>query len=347
MYLTGEIYSWIIEHVQLMSVIRSTRNQKFRIVIPGGSGQVGNVLASHFHTQGHSVTVLSRRPEPSRWQVLPWNGRDLGSWVSAIVGADIVINLAGRNVNCRYTPSNRREIMESRIFSTRVVGQAIRQAVKPPALWMNASTATIYRHALDRAMDESSGELGGHEPDAPSTWRFSIDVATNWEAEFFRAATPGTRKIALRSAMTMSPDRGGIFDTLLQLVRAGLGGKAASGKQFISWIHETDFIGAIDFLIDHQSLEGCINICSPCPLPNQEFMRVLRQAWGTRIGLPATRWMLEAGAVFLRTETELILKSRRVGPQRLLEAGFKFDFAEWSCAAGDLVERWRSSHGRE
>src|SRR6185312_830906 len=200
LYLTGEIYSWIIEHVQLMSVIRSTRNQKFRIVIPGGSGQVGNVLASHFHTQGHSVTVLSRRPEPSRWQVLPWNGRDLGSWVSAIVGADIVINLAGRNVNCRYTPSNRREIMESRIFSTRVVGQAIRQAVKPPALWMNASTATIYRHALDRAMDESSGELGGHEPDAPSTWRFSIDVATNWEAEFFRAATPGTRKIALRSA---------------------------------------------------------------------------------------------------------------------------------------------------
>ncbi|HWG39084.1 MAG TPA: NAD-dependent epimerase/dehydratase family protein, partial [Candidatus Acidoferrales bacterium] len=151
-----------------MSVIRSTRNQKFRIVIPGGSGQVGNVLASHFHTQGHSVTVLSRRPEPSRWQVLPWNGRDLGSWVSAIVGADIVINLAGRNVNCRYTPANRREIMESRIFSTRVVGQAIRQAVKPPALWMNASTATIYRHALDRAMDESSGELGGHEPDAPS-----------------------------------------------------------------------------------------------------------------------------------------------------------------------------------
>ena len=171
-------------------------------------------------------------------------------------------------------------------------------------------------------MDESSGELGGHESDAPSTWRFSIEVATNWEAEFFRAATPGTRKIALRSAMTMGPDRGGIFDTLLRLVRAGLGGKAASGKQFISWIHETDFIGAIDFLIDHQSLEGGINICSPCPLPNQEFMRVLRQAWGTRIGLPATRWMLEVGAVFLQTETELILKSRRVVPQTLLEAGF-------------------------
>ena len=323
-----------------------TGNQKLRIVIPGGSGQVGNVLARHFHGQGHSVTVLSRRPEPSSWRVLPWNGRELGAWTNAVDGADIVINLAGRNVNCRYTPANRREIMDSRILSTRVVGQAIAQAAKPPALWMNASTATIYRHALDRAMDESTGELGGHEPDAPSTWSFSIDVATSWEREFFAADTPHTRKIALRSAMTMSPDRDGIFDTLLRLVRAGLGGKAASGKQFISWIHETDFVRAIDFLIDHQDLSGCVNVCSPCPLPNQEFMCALRQAWGTSIGLPATRWMLELGAIFLRTETELILKSRRVVPQRLLEAGFKFNFADWPSAAGDLVHRWRSNHPR-
>ena len=290
--------------------------------------------------------MLSRHPEPAPWQVLPWNGRDLGIWTNAIDGADIVINLAGRNVNCRYTPSNRSEIMDSRIRSTRLVGQAIAQATQPPSLWMNASTATIYRHALDRAMDESTGELGGHEPDAPSTWRFSIDVATNWEGEFFAIATPRTRKIALRSAMTMGPDPGGIFDTLLSLVRAGLGGKAASGKQFISWIHDTDFVRAIDFLIDQQDLKGCINICSPCPRPNKEFMRVLRQAWGTSIGLPATRWMLEVGAVFLRTETELILKSRRVVPQRLLEAGFKFNFAEWPDAASDLVDRWRSNHGR-
>lgn len=304
------------------------------------------MLARHFHAQGHVVTVLSRHPEPAPWQVLPWNGRDLGIWTNAIDGADIVINLAGRNVNCRYTPANRSEIMDSRIRSTRLVGQAIAQATQPPSLWMNASTATIYRHALDRAMDESTGELGGHEPDAPSTWRFSIDVATNWEGEFFAIATPRTRKIALRSAMTMGPDPGGIFDTLLSLVRAGLGGKAASGKQFISWIHDTDFVRAIDFLIDQQDLKGCINICSPCPLPNKEFMRVLRQAWGTSIGLPATRWMLEVGAVFLRTETELILKSRRVVPQRLLEAGFKFNFAEWPDAASDLVDRWRSNHGR-
>ena len=322
----------------------STNSKKMRIVIPGGSGQVGNVLARHFHGQGHSVTVLSRVPKPASWQVLPWNAHDVGDWASAINGADIVINLAGRSVNCRYTAANRREILESRILSTRVVGQAIAQAANPPALWMNASTATVYRHALDRAMDESTGELGGHEADAPSTWRFSIDVATSWEQEFFSAATPCTRKIALRSAMTMSPDRGGIFDTLLRLVRAGLGGQAASGKQFISWIHEADFVQAIDFLIDHQYLDGCINICSPCPLPNEEFMRVLRDVWGTRIGLPASRWMLELGAIFLRTETELILKSRRVAPQRLLEAGFKFNFGEWPSAAADLVKRWRLDH---
>ena len=318
--------------------------RKLRIVIPGGSGQVGTVLARHFHGQGNLVTVLSRLPMSAPWQVLPWNGRDLGSWTQSIDDADIVINLAGRNVNCRYTPENRSEIIESRVLSTRAVGQAIALAANPPALWMNASTATIYRHALDRPMDESTGELGGQESGVPSAWKFSIDVATSWEREFFAAATPGTRKIALRSAMTMSPDRGGIFDTLLNLVRAGLGGKAASGEQFISWIHEDDFVRAIDFLIEHQTLDGCINICSPLPLPNQEFMRDLREAWGTRLGLPATRWMLEIGAVFLRTETELILKSRRVVPRRLLDEGFQFNFAEWPIAASDLVKRWRSNH---
>jgi uncharacterized protein len=320
-----------------------SHDRKLRIVIPGGSGQVGNILARHFHRQGHAVTVLSRQPISAPWQVLPWNGRYLGSWTQSVDGADIVINLAGRSVNCRYTPANRREILESRTLSTRAVGQAIAQAARPPALWMNASTATIYRHALGRPMDEATGELGGQEVGAPSTWKFSIDVATSWEREFFAAATPGTRKIALRSAMTMSADRGGIFATLLNLVRAGLGGKAASGEQFISWVHESDFVRAIDFLIEHQTLDGCINICAPYPLPNQEFMRDLREAWGTRIGLPATRWMLEIGAVLLRTETELILKSRRVVPQRLLEAGFKFNFPEWPSAAADLVKRWRSN----
>ncbi|HLJ26913.1 MAG TPA: TIGR01777 family oxidoreductase [Candidatus Angelobacter sp.] len=312
-----------------------------RVVIPGGTGQIGRVLATHFCGQGHNVTVLSRRPEPAPWQTVSWDGRDLGEWVTEIDGADVVINLTGRSVNCRYTQANRREIMDSRILSTQAIGRAFAQASRPPKLWMNISTATIYRHALDRAMDEATGELGGSEPDAPSTWRFSIDVARRWEQAFFDAPVPGTRKIALRSAMVMGPGSGGIFSVLLNLVRAGLGGKAASGRQFISWIHETDFLRAMDFLIAHEDLDGCINIAAPVPLPNSDFMRVLRQAYGTRIGLPASKWMLEIGAFFLRTETELILKSRRVVPGRLLQAGFEFSFPEWEAAARDLVKHWR------
>ena len=320
--------------------------RRLRIVIPGGSGQVGHILAGHFHHHGHSVTVLSRRVHPpSLWQVVAWNGRDLGDWTKTVDGADVVINLAGRSVNCRYTAANRKEILESRVLSTRAVGQAIAGAARPPALWMNASTATIYRHALDRPMDEHTGEIGGAEPDAPEFWRFSIEVATRWEKEFFAACTPQTRKLALRSAMTLSPDSAGIFDTLLGLVRRGLGGQAASGKQFVSWIHEDDFIRAVEFLIERPELNGCINLSSPYPLPNKDFMGILRRAWGTPIGLPASRWMLEIGAVLMRTETELILKSRRVFPQRLLEEGFQFHFADWDAAARDLVERWRSRRG--
>ncbi|HEY6306187.1 MAG TPA: TIGR01777 family oxidoreductase [Candidatus Angelobacter sp.] len=323
-----------------------TPSAPLRIVIPGGTGQVGRVLAGHFHTQGHAVTVLARHVRPAPWRVLEWSGRDLGAWVQEIEGADVVINLAGRSVNCRYTAANRREVMESRVYSTRALGQAIAQSRRPPTLWMNASTATIYRHALDRPMDEVSGALGGNEPGAPDTWNFSIDVAANWEREFFAATTPGTRKIALRSAMTMSPQRGGIFATLFTLARLGPGGRAGSGKQFVSWIHDADFISAIEFLIDREELQGCINVCSPNPLPYTEFMDALRRACGARISLPATQWMLEIGTFFLRTETELILKSRRVVPRRLLEAGFQFQFPDWPCAARELTRRWRGQVGK-
>src|SRR4051812_4903910 len=185
------------------------------------------MLARHFHRQGHSVTVIARHKRVEPWRMVRWNGFDLGDWAIEIDGADVVINLAGRSVNCRYTERHRREILDSRVYATRAVGLAIEQALYPPPLWINASTATIYRHALDRDMDEASGEIGGAEPDAPPSWRFSIDVATEWEEAFFDARTPpGTRKIALRSAMVMSRDRGGVFDTLLRLVRLGLGGSA-------------------------------------------------------------------------------------------------------------------------
>lgn len=317
-------------------------SRKLRIVLPGGSGQVGAILARHFDAQSNDVVVLARTTKPSRWKTVPWDGQTLGAWASELDDADLVINLAGRNVNCRYTPKNRREIKESRVRSTWLVGEAISRAAHPPRIWMNASTATIYRHAFDRPMDETAGEIGGQEPNAPPTWAFSIDVATSWEEAFFSASTPGTRKVALRSAMVMSPDRGGVFDTLLALVRFGLGGASGSGKQFVSWVHDRDFLRSIDYLIEHDDLDGAINIASPNPVPNAEFMSLLRKAWGIPIGLPAMEWMLEFGAIFLRTETELILKSRRVIPGRLLAHGFKFDFPEWGGAVRDLVRRWRS-----
>jgi uncharacterized protein (TIGR01777 family) len=312
-----------------------------RIVIPGGSGRVGRVLARYFHANGDTVLVLSRRPRTEAWPVIEWNGQDLGPWSETLDGADVVINLTGRNVDCRYTEANRREIMDSRVCATQVIGRAIAQAVRPPPLWMNASTATIYRHAFDRDMDDVTGELGGSERDAPATWRFSIEVAKAWERAFFEALTPGTRKIALRSAITMSPDSGGVLDLLLRLVRCRFGGATGSGMQFVSWVHEQDFIRALEFLMEHGEMDGCVNIAAPHPLPNREFMEELRWAAGVRVGLPASRWMLEVGAFFLRTETELILKSRRVVARRLTEAGFAFAFPEWRQAVQDLVTRWR------
>jgi uncharacterized protein len=312
-----------------------------KIVIPGGSGQVGTILSRAFHKAGHEVVVFSRKPETEAWRVVAWDAENFADWTKELEGADVVINLAGRSVNCRYNQENRRLIKESRVKSTRVIGEAISRASVPPRVWLQASTATIYAHRYDAPNDEANGIIGGLEPQTPDTWRFSIDVATSWEQAVNQAVTPHTRKVLLRSAITLSPDRGGAFEMLLNLVRWGLGGQAADGKQYVSWIHDADFIQAIFWLIEHQEISGAVNLSAPQPLPNREFMRILREAAGVSIGLPASKWMLEIGAVFLRTETELILKSRRVVPQRLIDAGFQFQFPDWAKAARDLCERWR------
>ena len=318
-----------------------------RIVIPGGSGQVGQILARHFHAHGHTVTVLSRTERPTPWQTLSWDGCTPGPWVAALDGADLCINLSGRTVNCRYNQKNRREIMDSRVESTRVLGQVIARLENPPSLWMNASTATFYRHTLDtqQANDEFTGELGGDERDAPDTWIFSINVARAWEAAFYESDTPRTRKVALRSAVTFSPDHGGILDVLLRLVRFGLGGTQGNGRQWVSWIHDLDFIAAVEWIIAHPELDGPVNLASPNPLHNREFMRVLREAWGTRIGLPAPAPLIEIGTRLMRTESELVLKSRRAVPGKLLQSGFEFSYPDWPTATRNLVRRWRHERG--
>lgn len=326
-----------------------------RILIPGGSGQIGTILARHLTSAGHAVTVLSRKPASAAqfWQTLQWDARTEGPWLDELRRSDAVINLCGRSVNCRYNAANRKEIFDSRTVPTLLLGRAIAASPTPPRIWMNASTSTFYRHVFDIPNDEFTGVLGDlpsqrgtHEPaDLPETWSFSVDVAHRWEEALLAVPTPNTRKIRLRSSMTMSPDPGGVFDVLSGLVRKGLGGTQGSGSQFVSWIHDQDYCRATDLLLTQPEItnetEGIVNLTAPGPLLNRDFMRALREAWHVRFGLPATKPMLEVGALFMRTETELILKSRRALPGLLLKHGFEFVFPTWPQAAQNLVRRAR------
>lgn len=323
-----------------------TTLRRFRIVIPGGSGQLGQILARHFQECGHHVTVLTRGPYTAPWQTVHWDGDNIGPWTEHLEGADVCINLAGRSVNCRYHARNRREIYDSRINTTRLLNHVIANLADPPKVWLNASTATIYRHALDRPMDEATGELGGNElvsatRRAPDTWNFSIRVAKDWESAFLETPTPRTRKVALRAAVVLSPLAGNAFAIFSNLVRTGLGGAQGNGRQFVSWIHDVDFARALEFMLLRDDIDGPVNIAAPNPVPNREFMGTFRDAWNVPNGVSLPTPLLDLGAFILRTETELTLKSRRVVPARLLEAGFQFQFPTWLSAAEDLVNRWR------
>lgn len=303
-----------------------------KLVLAGGTGQLGQVLARGLRPRGHEVVVLSRRRSGAP-EVVHWDGRGLGPW------ADVVVNLAGRSVNCRYTQASLRQMMASRVDSTRAMGRAIEAASRPPRAWLQMSTATVYAHRFDAPNDEATGRIGGDEPGVPRHWRASIAIAQAWERAQAEADTPATRKVALRSAMVMSLDRGGPFDMLYRLTRCGLGGPVAGGRQFMSWVHDRDFVRVEEFLLERDDLAGSVNVASPGPLPQRDFMATLRRATGTPVGLPATSWMAEVGAFLLRAETELIFKSRRVVPGRLLDAGFRFKFPDWAVAASDLVAR--------
>lgn len=304
-----------------------------KIILAGGSGFLGTALARRFRAAGDDVTVLTRSTQERTDGIkeVSWDAKNLGEWATLVDGADAVINLTGKSVDCRYTEKNRRAIIDSRVDSTRVIGQAIARCSKPPRVWLNASSATIYKHLFDHAADES-GETGA-TPEAKD--EFSIDVIRQWENALNEAITPTTRKVALRITMVFG-DGAGVFPVLRRLARFGLGGKMGSGKQYVSWIHEEDFCRAVEWLIAHEEISGSINLAAPTPLTNAEMMRLVRKTCGAPFGLPATQWMLEIGAFFLRTETELIIKSRRVVPGKLMTSGFQFHFPQLENALRDL-----------
>jgi uncharacterized protein (TIGR01777 family) len=293
-----------------------------RIVIAGGRGFLGTLLARAFAAQGLRVVILTRAPQNRTGAVrdVGWDGATLGEWRCELEGARALVNLAGLSVNCRYHARNRRLLLDSRLESTRVLGEAVAQCAEPPPVWLNSSTATIYRHTFGPPWDES-GEIGGC---AEAKDIFSVQVATEWERVFEEALAPRTRKVALRSAMVLGHGNNSVLPNLLRLGRLGLGGSLAGGRQFVSWIHQEDFCQAVAWIVRQQELRGAVNLAAPNPVTNAEFMAAVRRACHAAIGLPASRWMLEVGAFFLRTETELVIKSRRVIPGKLLASGFAF-----------------------
>jgi len=341
-----------------------------KIILAGGSGFLGSELARHFKAWGWEVVILTRTPKPRSDAVreVVWDSKSLGDWARELDGAIAVVNLTGRSVDCRYNAKNRREIMDSRVNSTRVVGEAIAKCKAPPRVWLNSSTATVYTHTFGKPHDESSQDMDS-AVDAKDA--FSVEVAQAWERTLFEASLPVpanfvaadvsplhlkaegsasrltsaatmTRKVALRTSMVLGLGRNSVFPVLRRLTRLGLGGRQGSGNQFVSWIHVEDFCRAIEWIIAHDELGGPINQCAPNPLPNKDMMKVFRDVCGMPIGLPATEWMLEIGAFFLRTETELIFKSRRVVPGRLLASGFEFHFPTFREALANLENQLKT-----
>jgi uncharacterized protein (TIGR01777 family) len=309
--------------------VNTQKSKPKKIILAGGSGFIGDSIINYFSGKDAQFIILTRTPKMDRKNVrhIAWDGKNLGTWVSEFENADAVINLTGRTVNCRYNKKNKKEILDSRVNSTKCIGEAIRQCKNPPALWINSASATIYRHAQDGAMDEDTGEYGKG---------FSVEVCRAWEKCFNDISTPLTRKILLRIAIVLGKDAG-VMKPMTRLVRLGLGGRMGNGRQMFSWIHEKDLVSLVEWLIEHEEVSGTFNCVAPNPLPNAQLMRLLRNACGIPWGLPQPKWMLEFGALLISTETELILKSRWVMPKRLLDLGFQFQFETAEQAIHDLL----------
>jgi len=288
------------------------------IVIVGANGFLGRVLSRYFLQNKWSVIGIARKPQGivAGVDYVKWDGETLGAWTEALEWVDVLVNLAGRSVNCRYREKNKRAVLESRVKTTALLGEALTQCANPPSVWINSSTATIYRHAEDCAQTDEEGEIGTG---------FSVSVAKAWEKAFFESDVTGVRKVAIRSAIVMGKEPETVWPVLQKLARRGLGGKMGGGKQKVSWISDLDFARAVEWLVDTEEANGVYNLSAPNPVTNSELMRLVRSSTGCSFGLPAAKWMLEIGAFFMRTETELILKSRWVLPTRLLEEGFTFE----------------------
>ncbi len=289
-----------------------------KIVIAGGSGFLGQELARHFKNEYDEIVILSRNKNKVEGKVkyIRWDAKTVGYWCKELEGAEAVINLCGKSVDCRYTEKNKKEILSSRLDSTKVIGHAISKCIDPPKLWLNGASATIYRKSFDTPMNETTGEIGSG---------FSVEVCKAWEKTFNEFSLPKTRKINLRISLVFGTT-GGVLPTLLSLVKKGLGGTMGSGKQQVSWIHVNDFCRMMSWAIENKDANGIYNIVAPQTVTNKKLMHLLRKKAGVVIGLPATAWLLEIGAFFIRTETELILKSRYVAPERLLKEGFRFKY---------------------
>ena len=301
-----------------------------KLIIAAGTGFLGQVLVNHFKDKFDEIVILTRGKSQTidKIKYVNWNAKTFSGWENELEKATILINLAGKSVDCRYTKENKKQILLSRIESTKILNKAVLNCKNPPKHWLNSSTATIYRFSLDKQMDEINGEIGND---------FSINVALSWEKAFFKTETPNTLKTALRTSIVIGKN-GGAFIPLKTLAKTGFGGKQGKGNQFVSWIHEEDFANAVDFIIQKE-ISGVVNVVSPEPIRNSDFMQKLRKAVGFPFGIPVNIFLLKIGSFIIRTEAELVLKSRNVIPKRLLESGFKFKFKNVDEAFKNLLSK--------
>jgi uncharacterized protein (TIGR01777 family) len=301
-----------------------------KLVIAAGTGFLGQVLTNHFRNKFEEIVILTRGESKTNGNIkyVNWDAKTFSGWEAALENAAVLINLTGKSVDCRYTKVNKKEILLSRIESTKILNQAVLKCANPPKHWLNSSTSTIYRFSLDKEMDEAAGEIGND---------FSINVALSWEKSFFKTETPNTLKTALRTSIVLGKN-GGAFIPLKTLAKIGFGGKQGKGNQFISWIHQEDFVNAIDFIIQKE-ITGVINIVSPKPITNKNFMAILRKSIGIPFGVPISELLLKIGSIIIKTESELILKSRNVIPRRLQENGFTFKYDTVEKAFENLLEK--------